>query len=122
MSHHCHQSCSGGNQSCSSHSCGEQCCSCHSCKCACHNHDHHEKYSHELLDLADEAWMEVLKDKIKEEIKQLSGEHLTQMAKLVATSNHARWKEKMLEKKGIQDFEDHLHQLLFNSSQCCQKK
>lgn len=118
MSHCHHQSCSGGN-SCHSHS-EEQCCSCHSCKCDCHNH--HQKYSHELLELADEAWMEVLKEKIKEEIRQMSGEHLTKMAKLVATSNHNRWKETMQEKKGIQEFEDQLHELLFCSAHCNGKK
>jgi len=111
MSHECHDSCSHGHSH--EQSCGENCCACHNCQCACHNHQQ-EKYSHELLELADEAWMEVLKEKIKDHIRQISGDRLTKMAELVSTSNHARWKEKMQEKKDIQDFEERLHELLFN--------
>ena len=99
---------------CSSNSCHEQCCSCSNCNCHCHE-EHHDTYSHELLDLADEAWMEVLKDKIKDEIKKISGDHLNQMAKLVATSNHTRWKDKMLEKNNRHEFEHQLANLLSTS-------
>jgi len=122
MSHHCHGgSCSHDHHHGHDHShCNDSsCCSCHHCDCGCH---HEEKYSDTLLDLADEAWMEILKEKIKEEIRLMSGDNLTEMAKLVATSNHARWQDKMEQKKDVEDFEGRLHELLYNRSTGKSKK
>lgn len=73
---------------------------------------HHGKYADELLALADQAWMEVLKEKIKEEIRQYSNDHLTQTAKLVAEANHLRWKEKLQSKKDLGEYEDRLRNLV----------
>ncbi len=44
-----------------------------------------------LLCLADEAWRELLKDKIKQEIQKTAGPKLDSLAKLVAETNHRRW-------------------------------
>ncbi len=44
-----------------------------------------------LLCLADEAWRELLKDKIKQEIQKAAGPKLDSLAKLVAETNHRRW-------------------------------
>lgn len=85
------------------------CCSCHCCNCHCHQEG---KYADELLKLADEAWMEVLKEKIKEEIIQTSDAHLSQMAKLVAGANHLRWKEKLQAKKDLHDYEEQLRSMI----------
>ena len=52
--------------------------------------------------------MELLKDKIKQEILTHGDEQLTQLAKIVSDANHARWKEKMLIKKNIDDYETQL--------------
>ena len=114
MSHECHHgSCSHKNHS---HSHSETCCSCSEecsccCECECHHHSH--KYSDQLLALADEAWMELIKDQMKEEIKKHSGKHIAQMAQLVAKSNHARWTHKLNEKKNHQMYEDELNNLIF---------
>lgn len=81
------------------------------CEHECHSH-HHEKYSDELLALADEAWMEILKDKIKEQILKRSGKNLDEMAKLVSDANHERWKHKIKEFGGKDEFEKKLHDLL----------
>ncbi len=87
---------------------GDECCGCG------HHHHHHHKqsYAHELLALADEAWMEVLKEKIKDQIRATSSHHLDQLAKLVSDSNHYRWKDKMEEKSNEEDFETKLRQML----------
>lgn len=110
MSHECHHgSCSHEGHHFHEHGC----CSCsanHQCGCNCHRH--HHKYSDELLDLADEAWMEVVKEKIKEEIRQHSGEHISKLAKLVAESNHSRWNHILSEKKNHEDFEKNLRNLV----------
>jgi hypothetical protein len=58
--------------------------------------------------------MEALKDKIKEQILKQSGEHLTQLATLVAQANHARWTDKIDEKKAVDGFEERLWELLYH--------
>jgi hypothetical protein len=95
-----------------------ECCSkegecCHSeDSCGAHHHHHHEccghheheDFSEQLIEMADEAWMEVLKCKIKEHINNSSGSHLDELAKIVSESNHCRWKHKMAGRKGIDTF------------------
>lgn len=44
-----------------------------------------------LLALADEAWHELLKEKIKVEIAQSCGDGMDKLAKLVADTNKAKW-------------------------------
>jgi len=107
MSHHHHHSCEHCEHQedhCS------QCCSC-SCHDSDHHHEGHEGFSHELLEMADDAWMEVLKEKIKEQILATNGKKLDELAKIVASSNEARWKYKKSSlglchdyKQKIQDF------------------
>jgi len=108
-------SCSGTSQSSSKCDCGSNCGSkgcCGSGSQKCDSGCHQGKYTDQLLHLADEAWMEVLKDKIKDEIRQNNGDHINQLAKLVSSANHARWKDKMQSKKDCDDFECQLKNLL----------
>jgi hypothetical protein len=56
--------------------------------------------------MADEAWMCLLKDKIKQKIEALSGSHLNELADIVATSNHKRWVDKIASKEASEDYED----------------
>lgn len=117
MSHECNDSCCGSHHHAHhqhygySHHHGECSCCCH-CECSGH---HQGKFSKELLELADQAWMDVLKESIMDEIRRTSGEHLKKMAKLVNETNHERWKELMSEKKGFEDFEARLKGLLYGS-------
>lgn len=55
--------------------------------------------------MADEAWMEVLKEKIKAQVIALNGKNLDELAKVVAETNNARWKAKMSKQKRIEDFD-----------------
>lgn len=114
MSHHeCHHS----GHSCSSqhhhnHGSESTCCECRchqTCDCQCHKK---HKYCDQLLELADDAWMEVLKEEIKKEIIKNSGDHLKKMAELVASANHKRWSEKMAEKRDFESFEEELKNLM----------
>lgn len=82
----------------------DSCCSeveCHECcddVCEAHEHHHHHEegsFAHELLEMADEAWMEVLKEKIKEHIVKAHGKNLDKLAQLVSESNAERWKSKL---------------------------
>jgi hypothetical protein len=56
--------------------------------------------------MADEAWMCLLKDKIKQKIEGLSGAHLNELADLVANANHKRWSDKMASKDQCEEYED----------------
>ena len=100
---HCHSgSCSHGKEH--SHD--------HECHCECHK-EHKGSYAEQLLKLADEAWMEVIKEKIKEEIRQHNGEHIDQLAKLVSEMNHKRWTDKIGEMRVEHDFELRLKDLIY---------
>lgn len=103
MSHHKHGEC------CSSHGHDGHCsCCCHK---ECHEHhatDEHKDFAHQLIDLADQAWMEVLKDKVKAQIVSSSGPHLDQLAKLVSEANKSRWESKMALEKNAEEYRDKL--------------
>ncbi len=121
--------CSQGKCGCcekQSHSHHSSCCDTHhssyhdkGCGCGCSNccceessceseHDGHMK-SHKLLQIADVAWMEVLKEKIKEHI--IANDHkIDELAKIVSEANHERWKHKMKEEKCCTEHEE-----------CCEK-
>ncbi len=87
-------------------------------ECCSHSHEEHcEEHSDfacDLLELADEAWMCLLKDKIKEQILATNGKHLDELAKLVTESNHSRWKLKMAKKANVEAFREKLHVLFSN--------
>lgn len=93
MSHHHHHHCPvHGHQCCSccsQHTDLEPCCTCH--------HTHHEQgdFANKLLEMADQAWMELLKEKIKEQIVASNGNKLDELAKIVAESNDDRWQQKL---------------------------
>jgi len=78
-------------------------------KNCCHEHVKQDEYHHEhenwqemkanyFLELADEAWEEILKDKIKEYILKTQNERMDNLAKVVAEGNAKRWKNRMEEK------------------------
>lgn len=91
------------------------CCSCHTRQEeSCYDEDNHEhEHEHEelidcLIEAADCAWMEVLKDKIKEHILATQNDRMKELAKIVAEGNNQRWKFKMEKKQGCADFKEKL--------------
>lgn len=111
--HHCHShgnhhegECCGGHH----HEC------CHEDSCHHHHHDHEEEccadFAQHLLEVADEAWMEVLKEKIKKHVETKSGKKLDKLAEFIASSNHTRWKNKMGAKKACSDYEEKVAEYL----------
>lgn len=120
MSHHHEQN--GGCPSCA--------CQSKSCTCSCHqnhvcgahlpNEDCGDK-AHQLLAVADMAWLEVLKEKIKEYIK--ANDHkIDEIAKIVAEANCERWKQKMAKEKCCASYEDKLNQLFCECDSSCSTK
>ncbi len=81
-----------------------------SCCCSQHHEgcEHHESgdFSQQLLEMADEAWMELLKEKVKKQIEATGGSHLDQLAKLIAESNNTRWKHKLAAQKLCHDYKE----------------
>lgn len=111
---HCHHhghSCH--DHSHSSHGNGS-CCCCGSHHDSCGNGSHHEEcdWAESFLELADEAWMEVLKEKIKDHIRTSSDKKLTELAAIVAEANCERWKKKMEKESCCATYEKKLHDCL----------
>lgn len=68
-------------------------------------------FPEKLLDLADEAWLEVVKEKIKKEIEASCGEKLNKLAKLVAETNKTKWSAKIAGKQQCQEYKQNLLKL-----------
>lgn len=101
---------------CGSHMHGnenEKSCQC-GCGCGCgfgSHHHHGEEGCHctdKFLEIADEAWMEVLKEKIKAKIIAHKGEHMDKLAGIIAKANGERWKNKISAKTNGNEFKDSL--------------
>lgn len=75
-------------------------CGCN-CGCGCN-------CSEKFLKLADEAWMEVLKEKIKGQIIAHKGEHMDKLAEMIAKTNGKKWKNKIASKMNSHEFKDNL--------------
>jgi hypothetical protein len=94
----------------------KECCQ-NECSCSCcsnKNDSCHEQEQDEccksdfFLEIADCAWTEVLKDKIKEYILSTQSERMKELAKIVAEGNNQRWKNKMAKENGCREFEEKL--------------
>lgn len=101
--HHCKSDCS-----CPCHDSENLCSSSDTCSIAHHDHHDHGTFSHQLFELADEAWMELLREKIKEQIEATSGKHMDKLAKIVSDANHARWQSKTAGFRNNEEFHDKL--------------
>lgn len=64
--------------------------------------------SHYFLELADTAWEEVLKDKMKDYILETQEKRMEELAKIVAEGNNQKWKDKMHKKHSGGEFKEKL--------------
>jgi len=88
----------------------------------CHSHGPAEKEEkcdmpEKMLALADEAWREAVKCKMKAEIEASCGEQLTQLAKMVVEANKAKWGAKIAQKAKCHEFEENLYKF-FSGGGC----
>jgi hypothetical protein len=92
--------------------CGEHCHCGEHCQCHDKTHQHcHEKEcdcAEKFLKLADEAWAEVLKEKIKAEIEKKKGGDLEKLAVIIAKANGEKWKNKMTIKTKSEEYKNTL--------------
>lgn len=70
-----------------------------------------------LLALADEAWSELLKEKIKAEISKSCGEGMDKLAKLVAETNKAKWAHTIQGKVKCNEYKDKLKAIFSEGAQ-----
>lgn len=114
-------------------------CGCQSCSCSCHKKEMgyggHScgcgskgcgcqglckqgscDYAAKFLELADQAWMEVLKEKIKEHIKS-NAKNMDELARLISEANHERWQKKMENKQCTGGYEEKLREFFHMSCQ-----
>jgi len=92
----------------------EKSCTC-GCGCDCgskgQGHTDGEGHCHcteKFLAIADEAWKEVLKEKIKAKIIARKEEHIEKLAEIVAAANGEKWKHKISAKMKCNEFKDNL--------------
>src|SRR4051812_17667548 len=86
----------GCNCQCSDCSCNKQSsCGCEKSGCgsSCGSSGNCCDKAKKFLELADQAWKEVLKEKIKKHI-EANDKNLDELAKLISDTNHKRWKKK----------------------------
>lgn len=97
-----------------------------SCTCGCGGHGHHHYHDHgeegckcaeKFLEIADEAWKEVLKEKIKAKIIAKKGEHIEKLAEIIAMANGQKWKSKISAKKNCHEFKDSLKEFFSSCDQ-----
>lgn len=90
-------------------------CSC-GCGCGCGSDSHHHhseggcNCAEKFLEIADEAWKEVLKERIKAKILTHKGEHIEKLAEMVAKANGEKWKNKIAAKTNCNEFKENLKQ------------
>jgi hypothetical protein len=102
--------------SCSSGSCGTG----YTCQ-KCGESDSGCNYAQKFLELADHAWMELLKEKIKEHI-QSHAKHIDELAGLIAEANYERWQKKMDNKRCCGCYEEKLKEFFEKSCEVQKQK
>ncbi len=65
-----------------------------------------------LINLADEAWYELLKDKMKQQIQSSCGEKLDGLAEFVTNANNERWTHMITGKAKCEQFKQGLAEMM----------
>lgn len=91
---------------------------CHESSCEPQQQDCHESercdMPEKFLDLADEAWMEVLKEKIKAQIESTCGNEMEQLAKVVTETNKERWNQKFAKRRLQHQYHERLKEIFMS--------
>ena len=94
--------------------CGKEkgCSSCCSNESCCSYKDEMEDKSKMMMDMANEAWHELMKDKIKSAYEKLIGEKMNKTAHVCAEMCIAYWGNKMKEEMTSAEFEDKIRKAM----------
>jgi hypothetical protein len=79
------------------------------------NAEKHSDCPKHFLELADKAWMELLKDKIKIEIENKKGAELEKLAEIIAKANGKKWKHKIAAEMECEDYKNTLKDFFTSS-------
>ncbi len=93
----------------------EQCINEEICTCGTHPANEECDMSGKLICLADEAWSELLKEKMKAEIQKSCGEDMDKIAKFVTDTNNARWSYMIKGKAKCEEYKQKLKELIISS-------
>ena len=110
----------GHNEECCStnHQCADHHCNAGSChQDPCHSQEECCDSAKSLLQLADHAWMEVLKEKIKDLIRK-NDTRLDEIAQVVADANRAKWHNKIAQEKNCCDYKKKIEDVM-KGGKCC---
>jgi hypothetical protein len=121
MSHSGHCCESSGCHHSSHHSHEDNHCHCHCHHGSCCDESHMEEEecdSERLLAIADMAWAEVLKEKIKEHIRA-SDKRIDEIAKIVSETNRAYWHQEISRSKTDENYAFRLSEIMHAGSCCC---
>ena len=90
--------------------CDEKCCSSKSCECneSCGCSSEETSKSAYMLKLADEAWSELMKEKMKESIEKMVGDKMNKTAQVSVEASMAYWSNKMRNEAAWAEFEEKL--------------
>lgn len=102
--HHCHSHDHHHNCCCEhEHHHRHNCCCEHEHCCNGHHHQY-DDFSSQLLEIADEAWLELMMEKIKKVIEKTNGSQMDQLAKVVAKTNKKCWESKVCTNECKEDY------------------
>ncbi len=88
------------------------------CQCDCHHHEPSasdwaaDPHSEMLLDLADEAWSELMKEKMKVEYERLKGKQMDKAAAAAVQMAMAYWEAKMQKHVKMAEQQEKLRQAM----------
>ncbi|MEK6983627.1 MAG: hypothetical protein AABX33_03565 [Nanoarchaeota archaeon] len=96
-----------GQECCGEKSCSEEkdACCCSAKECCCNNNEDHGKM---VMELANEAWSELMKEKMKTAYEKAMGEKMNKVAQVGVESCIGYWTNKMKEKHSWDEYEDKL--------------
>ncbi len=68
----------------------------------------------DFLALADEAWLEVLKEKLKENMREVCGKQLDELAKIVCEANGQKWDNRIQAKSHCEAYKQKIGNFFAN--------
>ena len=74
--------------------------------------DEGEDFALELLELADDVWMDVLREKLRKHIEVRSGARLDRLAQVVAEANATLWRQAIIEENAFANFREAVTEIL----------
>lgn len=94
-------------------------CSCNFCAQKSHPRDIEGSCccAEKFLELADEAWKEVLIEKIKEKILARKGEYIDKLTELIAKSNGEKWNHRIKARLQCDEYKDKLKEFFFSGNE-----